>query len=122
MAFTDAGLDRLLTATGYAGASLFVSAHTGDPGTGDDNEVSGGSYARLGVTLGSVQNRGAGGREVPVTAPGVWNIPGSTTATHLVLRTSSTGTGVPLHIADTTDEMFAADGILDLQSYTVAVV
>lgn len=121
MALTDAGRDRLLGSDGYTGDSFFLSAHTGDPGAGDANEVTGGSYARLGVTFGAIQDRSGGGREVAVTSPGAFDIPSGNTVTHVVLRSTASGTGVVFDITDSTDLVFGSDGQANLTSYTIGV-
>jgi hypothetical protein len=72
----DAGKHLMLN--GFAGSVTFVSLHTADPSTGGTSEVSASPYTRESVSWasaasGSVQN----------SAQIVFDVPGSTTITHL---------------------------------------
>lgn len=72
----DAGKNALLD--GFAGAAGYASLHTADPSTGGTDEVSGGAYTREAVTWAS-----AGSASVTTSADVVFDVPGSTTITHL---------------------------------------
>lgn len=79
----DAGKNLMLD--GLAGGVTFVSLHTADPSTNGANEVTGGSYTREGVSWAS-----AASGSVQSNAQIVFDVPGSTTITHLGYWSAST--------------------------------
>lgn len=83
---TNAGKNALLT--GLTGQATFVSLHTTDPGTNGTGEVTGGTpaYARKSVSWASPAN-GA----VASSGSIVFDVPGSTTISHLGYWTAATG-------------------------------
>lgn len=86
--------------------AVFVSLHTADPGTTGTSEVTGGApaYARKAVTW----NASATGNLDSSNQP-VFDVPASTTVTHLGFWSASTA-GTFYGSADITDETFAAQG------------
>lgn len=99
----DAGKHLMLD--GFASSVSFVSLHTADPSTDGSSEVSGGLYTREGVSWaaaasGSLQN----------DAQVVFDVPGSTTITHLGYWSASTsGTFYGSRALDT-NQTFATAG------------
>lgn len=79
----DVGKNLLLD--GLAGGVTFVSLHTADPGTGGTSEVTGGAYTREAVSWAS-----AASASVSTSASIVFDVPGSTTITHLGYWSAST--------------------------------
>lgn len=72
----NAGKNLLLD--GFAGGVSFVSLHTADPSTDGSSEVSGGAYTREAVSWDSA-NSGSLTTNLAI----VFDVPGSTTITHL---------------------------------------
>ena len=104
----DAGKNLLLD--GFAGGVSFVSLHTADPSTDGSSEVSGGSYTREAVSWAS-----AASGSVSTNASVVFDVPGSTTITHLGYWSASTsGTFYGSRSLDT-NQTFATAG-----TYTIA--
>lgn len=104
----DAGKNLLLD--GLAGGVSFVSLHTADPSTDGSSEVSGGAYTRESVSWGS-----AASASVTTSASVVFDVPGSTTITHLGYWSASTsGTFYGSRALDT-NQTFATAG-----TYTIA--
>lgn len=104
----DAGKNLLLD--GLAGGVSFVSLHTADPSTGGTNEVSGGAYTREAISWAS-----AASASVSTSASIVFDVPGSTTITHLGYWSASTsGTFYGSRALDTS-QTFATAG-----TYTIA--
>lgn len=85
MPLTDAGRNASLD--GLAAVAIFASAHTGDPSTTGANEVTGGSpaYARKSITYAA-----ASGGQKASNAGITFDIPASTTVTHIGLFSAST--------------------------------
>lgn len=79
----DAGKNAMLG--GLRGAASHVSLHTADPGSGGSSEVSGGSYARKSISWAA-----ASSASVSSNAEIVFDVPGSTTITHLGYWSAST--------------------------------
>lgn len=104
----DAGKNLLLD--GFAGGVTFVSLHTADPSTDGSSEVSGGTYTRESVSWAS-----AASGSVSTSASVVFDVPGSTTITHLGYWSASTsGTFYGSRALDT-NQTFATAG-----TYTIA--
>lgn len=104
----DAGKNLMLD--GFGTGVTFVSLHTADPSTNGSNEVSGGSYTRESVSWAS-----AASGSVSTSASVVFDVPGSTTITHLGYWSASTsGTFYGSRALDT-NQTFATAG-----TYTIA--
>lgn len=104
----DAGKNLLLN--GFAASVTFVSLHTADPSTGGTSEVSASPYTREGVSWAS-----AASASMQNSAPVVFDVPGSTTITHLGYWSASTsGTFYGSRALDTS-QTFATAG-----TYTIA--
>ncbi len=108
MSYSAAGKNAMLDA--LAAVAVYASLHTADPGTDGSNEVSGGSpaYARKAITWGSA----TGGAIDSSNAP-VFDVPASTTVTHVGFWSASSG-GTFYGSADVTDEAFSAQGTYTL--------
>lgn len=89
-----------------------ASLHTEDPGTTGTNEVSGGGYARQAVTWAA-----ASGGQVQSATAVTFNVPGSTTVTHVGLWTSG-GTWLGSLELDA-PETFAGAGTLEVMPMTI---
>lgn len=100
----NAMLDELATLAVYA------SLHTADPGATGANEVSGGSpaYARKAITWNA-----ASGGALDNNANPVFDVPASTTITHVGLW-SAVSAGTFYGSFDITDETFAGQGTYTL--------
>lgn len=65
-----------------ATAATYISLHTADPGTTGANEVTGGTYARVATTWGTVSNGSYTGSQVTINVPsgttigfwGIWSV------------------------------------------------
>lgn len=105
----DAGKNLLLD--GLASGVSFVSLHTADPSTDGSSEVSGGSYTRESVSWAS-----AASASVSNSAEIVFDVPGSTTISHLGYWSASTsGTFYGSRALDSS-QTFATAG-----TYTIAI-
>ncbi len=95
--------------------ALFASLHSANPGSTGASEISGGTpaYARLGLTW----NAASSGSKTLSNTP-TFDVPPSTTVTHVGLWTLVTG-GVWQGYIDVTDETFAAQGTYQITSGTV---
>jgi hypothetical protein len=99
----DAGKSLMLT--GFSSGVTFVSLHTGDPSTNGGNEVSASPYTREAVSWASP----ASGSLSSASAI-VFDVPGSTTITHLgYWSASATGTFYGSRALDT-NQTFATAG------------
>lgn len=94
--------------------TVFVSAHTADPGTNGANEATGGSYARQGVNLAA----GSAGARAATNQP-VIPVPAGS-YTHLGFWTLVSG-GTFLGSVDIVDESFAGAGTLTVTSCTFSI-
>lgn len=106
MPFTSAADTVAITAV--KNAATFISLHTADPSTTGANEVTGGTYARVATTWGSVTAGSVTGSAVVV------NIPAGTTITHWGLWTASTAGTFYFGGALAASEVYGAAG-----SYTL---
>lgn len=79
----DAGKHLMLD--GFGTGVTWVSLHTADPSTGGTSEVSGGAYTREAASWGA-----AASGSVSTDAQIVFDVPGSTTITHLGYWSAST--------------------------------
>lgn len=105
----DAGKNLLLN--GFGSGVTFVSLHTADPSTNGANEVSTSPYTRESVAWGSPASA-----SLQNSAQVVFDVPGSTTITHLGYWSASTsGTFYGSRALDTS-QTFATAG-----TYTIAV-
>lgn len=82
MAYTIAAENSAIT--GVKNAATFISLHTADPSTTGASEVSGGTYARVATTWGTVSGGSVTGSAATI------NVPASTTVTHWGLWTAAT--------------------------------
>lgn len=82
MPFTSAADTVAITAV--KNAATFISLHTGDPSTTGANEVTGGTYARVATTWGTVTAGSVTGLPVAI------NVPAGTTITYWGLWTAIT--------------------------------
>lgn len=104
----DAGKNLLLD--GLAGGVTFVSLHTADPSTDGSSEVTGGTYTREAISWAA-----AASGSVASDAQIVFEVPGSTTITHLgYWSASSAGTFYGSRALDTS-QTYATAG-----TYTIA--
>lgn len=99
---TDASKNT--AADAIAAIISYVSAHTGVPGSGGANEVSGGAYARQAISFNA-----ASGGVITNTAQIDIPIPVSTTVAYIGVWTALSG-GTFRGYADITDEVFSASG------------
>lgn len=79
----DAGKNLMLD--GFGGGVAFVSLHTADPGVSASAEVSGGAYTREAISWASATSG-----SVSTSASIIFDVPGSTTITHLGYWSAST--------------------------------
>ena len=100
-----------------ASVAIYASLHTADPGSTGTNEVTGGSpaYARKSITW----NAAASGN-LDNNANPVFDVPASTTITHVGLWSASTS-GTFYGSFDITDEVFAAQGTYTLTDADIAL-
>lgn len=104
----DAGKNLLLN--GFGASVTFVSLHTADPSTGGTSEVSASPYTRESVAWSA-----AASASLQNSASVVFDVPGSTTITHLGYWSASTsGTFYGSRALDTS-QTFATAG-----TYTIA--
>jgi hypothetical protein len=108
---SNSGKNALLT--GFAGQAAFASLHTADPGTTGTTEVAGGTpaYARKTITWGTPASGS-------VTTGGalVFDVPGSTTITHLGYWTAATGGTFLGSRALDASQSFATQGTYTVQT------
>lgn len=104
-----AGLDSYVT--GFTSVAVFASLHTADPSTGGTSEVTGGSYSRESISWGA-----ASGGTAVTDAAIVFDVPGSTTITHLGYWSAVSGGTFYGSRALDTSQTYATDG-----TYTIAV-
>lgn len=103
-----AGANLMLS--GFTGTATYVSLHTADPSTGGTSEVTGGSYTRELAAWGS-PSAGSVANATDV----VFDVPGSTTITHIgYWSASSAGTFYGSRALDA-QQAYATDG-----TYTIA--
>lgn len=103
MALNDNGLNAEVE--GLTAVAAYASLHTADPGSTGTAEVSGGSYARKSITWGS-----ASAGTALSSADIVFDVPSSTTITHLGYWSASTaGTFYGFRSLDTS-QTFSTNG------------
>lgn len=111
----DCGLRSQNPSIGITHAGLF----TGDPDedSGTQHEVSGGTptYARKAITWNA-----AGSAQMTAQNQPVFDVPASTTVSHVGFFSASTA-GTYFGMADVTDEVFGAQGTYTLTSITVSL-
>lgn len=103
-----AGLNAYVT--GFTTVAVYASLHTADPSTGGANEVTGGSYTRESISWGA-----ASAGTAASSAPIVFDVPGSTTITHLGYWSAVSGGTFYGSRALDTSQTYATDG-----TYTIA--
>lgn len=101
-------------AVGYVGGALYASLHTADPGATGASEITGGSpaYARKAVTW----TAGAVDGVATATLAGPFDVPASTTITHIGLWTAASG-GTFIDKA-ALSATFSSQGTLEVASLT----
>lgn len=103
-----AGLNAQVS--GLTAVAVYASLHTADPSTGGTSEVTGGSYARESISWGAA-SAGTAASDAPI----VFDVPGSTTITHLGYWSALTGGTFYGSRALDTSQTYATDG-----TYTIA--
>jgi len=107
----DAGKHLMLD--GFGGTAVWASLHTADPGTDGSNEVTGGSPA---YTRESISWASAASGSVSSDTNIVFDVPGSTTITHLgYWSASATGTFYGSRALDTS-QTYATQGTYTISS------
>ena len=108
----DTGKNMMLE-SGIGTAFAYASLHTADPGTGGTSEVTGGSpaYARKALTWATAATHAKASSNAQV-----FDVPASTTITHLGYWSASSGGTFYGSRALDTDQTFATQG-----TYTVAI-
>lgn len=109
--FSNDGKNVMLDS--LAGVAVFVSLHTGDPGGTGAAEVSGGTYARQGVTWGA-----SSGGEISASNQPEFDVPGSTTVSHFGLWSANTAGTFYGGVALSASETFSSNGQYTLTSIT----
>lgn len=94
---------------------LYASLHSANPGSTGANELTGGTpaYARQALTW----NAASAGSKTLSDTP-LFDVPASTTITHVGLWSAATG-GTYYGYVDVTDEVFAAQGTYTVTSGTL---
>lgn len=91
--------------SGLTAVAVYASLHTADPSTGGTSEVTGGTYARQGISWNAASN-GTATSSADIT----FNVPGGTTITHLGYWSASTsGTFYGSRALDTS-QTYATNG------------
>lgn len=113
MGLSNSGRNVGLDAIGDVG--LYVSLHTGDPGTDGSNEVSGGSpaYARKQVTWAD-----ASSGSMALSSSVTFDVPGSTTVKYYGVWSAATSGTFYGGGALSADESFGAQGTYELGTGT----
>lgn len=108
MAYTNAAKNAMLDA--LAGVAVYASLHTADPTTVGDNEVTGGSpaYARKAITWNSASSGAIDSSNAPA-----FDVPGSTTVTHVGFWSAATS-GTFYGGTAITNESFGSQGVYNL--------
>jgi len=104
-----AGLNAQVS--GLTAVAGYASLHTADPSTGGTSEVTGGSYTREAISWGA-----ASGGTATSDADIVFDVPGSTTITHLGYWSASTGGTFYGSRALDTSQTYATDGTYTISS------
>ena len=110
MPFTDAGKNEMLDASSITHAALF----NGDPSAAG-SEISGGSYARQPITLGS-----AASGAITVNTDATFDVPSGSTVNYIAYYDALTG-GNLLAYDDVTEETYGSDGQYILDSSTFSL-
>jgi hypothetical protein len=112
MPYSTAGKHLMLNAlkgTNPTTPITHVSLHTAAPNDSGSNEVTGGTYARVAIAF----NSPSAGVMDDSTNGATFNVPASTTVTHVGFWSASTA-GTFLGYADITDETFTGAGTYTL--------
>ena len=104
-----AGLNAQVS--GLTAVAVYASLHTADPSTGGTSEVTGGSYTRESISWGS-----ASGGTATSDADIVFDVPGSTTITHLGYWSAVSGGTFYGSRALDTQQTYATDGTYTISS------
>lgn len=115
MALNDTAKNLMLNQ--LAGSAIFVSLHTADPGATGTSEVTGGApaYARKSITW----NTAATGNLDSSNQP-QFDVPGSTTITHVGYWSASTA-GTFYGSSTITNETFSAQGTYTLTDADISL-
>ena len=109
MALNNNGLNAEVA--GLTAVAAYASLHTADPGTSGTAEVSGGSYARKSISWATATN-GSAVSDTDI----VFDVPSSTTITHLGYWSASTsGTFYGFRALDTS-QTFSTNGNYTINS------
>lgn len=116
MPYAAAYKNGMLDASGATGPPSHVSLHTASPGSGGANEVTGGSpaYARKAATWAAAAS---GSKALAATFP-VFDVPASTTITHVGFWTASTS-GTFLGYVAVNNETFTGQGTYTITSGSI---
>lgn len=109
MALNSNGLNAQVS--GLTAVASYASLHTAEPNTSGSNEVTGGSYTRESISWDSATN----GTAVS-SAPIVFDVPGTTTITHLGYWSAASGGTFYGSRQLNAQQTYATDG-----TYTIAV-
>src|SRR4051812_24596405 len=117
MAFSNAGRHVMLNA--LAAVGVYVSLHTGDPGTTGASEVSGGTpaYARKAVTWNA-----ASGGSIDDSNTQVFDVPGSTTVSHFGLWSAASAGTFYGGGALSSGETYVSQGVYTLDDLDLTIV
>jgi len=106
---TTAGEDLMLD--GLADGVTFVSLHTADPSTGGTSEVTGGTYSRETISWAAATSG-----SVTTDSAIVFDVPGSTTITHLGYWSASVSGSFYGSRALDADQTYATAGTYTISS------
>lgn len=95
--------------------AVVASLHTATPDASGSNEVSGGSYARQDITWGSASSGSVASTSIPV-----FDVPSSTTVTHIGLWDTAETTFYG-SVALSPEEVFGASGQLTVDPLTLTL-
>ena len=116
----NAVINAVLRNTTYTSpATVYVSAHTGDPGLTGTNEVTGNAYARTAVTMGAPSGGvsvNSAQVEFPTATPATWG-----TITHFGIWDASTSGNFLFGAAVTNSKTIAAGNELIFKAGQISV-
>lgn len=109
---------RNAAANGVASNVGYVSMHTADPGTTGTSEVTGGTpaYARKAVAWST-----ASGGVASISGGVTFDVPGSTTITHVGLWSTATGGTYYGSAALSASETYGGQGTYNLTALTITI-
>jgi hypothetical protein len=118
MGLNDAALNKMLDhLTNVTDGIDYISLHTDVIGSGNTNEVSGGTpaYARKGITWSAASSGNVDSSNQPQ-----FDVPGSTTITRIGFQTALTG-GTYYGDAEITDEAYGGQGTYTLTDCDISL-